>query len=95
MLDLGQAIGKNVITRASQQGKPTAQKGVTMYQIGKVGSYTVTRYNSETVKVTFHDLRLVGEFRPLVIVHRNYAHAEVRAQYLVNQGRATTTLGAR
>ena len=66
-----------------------------MYQIGKLGSYTVTRFGTETVKVTFHDVRLVGEFRPLVIVHRNYAHAEVRAKDLVSQGRATTTLGAR
>ena len=66
-----------------------------MYQIGKLGSYTVTRFGTETVKVTFHDLRKVGEFRPFVIVHRNYAHAEVRAQYLVNQGRVTTTLGRR
>lgn len=66
-----------------------------MYQIGKFGSYTVTRFTSETVKVTFHDLRLTGKFSPLVIVHRNYRHAEVRAQYLVDQGKATTTLGAR
>lgn len=94
MLDSCLEIGKNDLT-GQAQGKPKAQKGVAMYQIGKVGAYTVTRFTGETVKVTFHDLRLVGEFRPLVIIHRNYAHAEQRAKYLVSQGRATTTLGAR
>jgi hypothetical protein len=57
-----------------------------MYQIGKLGSYTVTRFGSETIKVTFMDLRKVGEFRPFTIVHRDYPNAEVRTRYLINRG---------
>jgi hypothetical protein len=83
------------VSRQAKGASHTQREAGKMYQIGKLGAYTVTRQTSETVLVKFTDLRKVGELRPFTIVHRNYQHAEARTAYLIKQGRVEMVRGGR